>query len=184
MKPLLVVVSGPPGSGKSQLSEALAERLGLPIIAKDFIKETLMDALPVADRDASMQLGSAVFRLLFGFSASLLRSGSGAVLEAPFKRGRSQSELEALAHLSRMLLIHCSPPAELAVRRYRERFLSGSRHPGHFDDAVLDGLEQRISSGEYDPFELPVPILSVDTTDGYEPAIAEIVEWIRASARD
>ena len=42
-----VIVSGPPGSGKSTLARDLALRLGLPLFAKDTIKESLMDTLGV-----------------------------------------------------------------------------------------------------------------------------------------
>ena len=45
--PLFVVVSGPPGSGKSAVAEPLARELGLPLIAKDTIKEALMVTEPV-----------------------------------------------------------------------------------------------------------------------------------------
>ncbi len=37
-----VVVSGPPASGKTTLARAIAPALGLPLIAKDTIKEALM----------------------------------------------------------------------------------------------------------------------------------------------
>jgi AAA domain-containing protein len=63
---LFVLVAGWPGSGKSTLAAALATRLGLPLLAKDEIKEALMDALgrpqTVAD---SQRLGrAAVLALL------------------------------------------------------------------------------------------------------------------------
>ena len=55
-----MLVAGWPGSGKSTLAAALAPELGLPLLAKDEIKEALMDALgrpqDVAD---SRRLGRA-----------------------------------------------------------------------------------------------------------------------------
>jgi adenylylsulfate kinase-like enzyme len=57
---LFVLVAGWPGSGKSTLAAALAPELGLPLLAKDEIKEALMDALgaPVTVAD-SQRLGRA-----------------------------------------------------------------------------------------------------------------------------
>jgi predicted kinase len=40
-----VLVAGWPGSGKSTLAAALAAELGLPLLAKDEIKEALVDGL-------------------------------------------------------------------------------------------------------------------------------------------
>lgn len=58
---LFVLVAGWPGSGKSTLAAALATRLDLPLLAKDEIKEALMDALgrpqTVAD---SQRLGPVI----------------------------------------------------------------------------------------------------------------------------
>lgn len=41
--PLLVVIQGAPGSGKTTLVEKLRQDIGLPIIGKDDIKEMLFD---------------------------------------------------------------------------------------------------------------------------------------------
>lgn len=45
MDELFVLVGGWPGSGKSTLAVALAAELGLPLLAKDEVKEALVDAL-------------------------------------------------------------------------------------------------------------------------------------------
>jgi ATPase family associated with various cellular activities (AAA) len=52
-----VVVSGPPASGKTTLARAIAPALGLPLIAKDTIKEALMSVLPVPDIETSRAAG-------------------------------------------------------------------------------------------------------------------------------
>src|SRR6516165_5015168 len=54
-----VVVSGPPASGKTTLARAIAPALGLPLIARDAIKEALMTVLPVPDIEASRTIGAA-----------------------------------------------------------------------------------------------------------------------------
>lgn len=180
MKPLLVIVTGPPGSGKSVLSGELSKALGLPVLSKDFIKETLMDTLPVEDRRTSSELGQASFALLSAISGLLLDADVSVVLEAPFTRRRAGSELAPLIERARPVLIQCVVSASLATSRYRARFLSGDRHPGHFDGAVLTDLEQRIAEGEYEPPALDFPVLLVDTSHGFRPPISGIVEWIQA----
>ena len=56
-----MIVSGPPGAGKSSLAIPLAQRLRLPLLRKDHIKETLHDHLPAHGeaRDWSRSLGGA-----------------------------------------------------------------------------------------------------------------------------
>jgi predicted kinase len=76
---LFVLVAGWPGSGKSTLAAALASRLGLPLLAKDEIKEALMDALgdprTVAD---SRRLGRAAVLALL----RVARTCPGAVMDS------------------------------------------------------------------------------------------------------
>ena len=57
--PLIVLVNGAPASGKTTLSRRLAGDLGLPLLAKDAIKEVLYDTLGAPDRARSRELGGA-----------------------------------------------------------------------------------------------------------------------------
>lgn len=139
-----------------------------------------MDALPVPDRQASMRLGGAVFRVLFSLSQSLLDAGVGIVLEGPFAHPQADAELGELGRRARPVLIHCVAPTEMALARYRDRYESGERHPGHFDGAVLHGLAARIQAGEFDAPEIDAPTVIVDTRDGFSPTIEQIVTTIRS----
>jgi predicted kinase len=151
------------------------------MLSKDAIKEAMMKALSVPDREASKQLGAATFRVLFAVSQSLLDAGAGIVLEGPFSHPQADAELRALGRGARPMLIHCVAPTELVLARYRDRYESGQRHPGHFDGAVLPGLAARIQAGEFDAPLLDVPTLIVDTRDGYDPTLDQIVSTLRST---
>ena len=151
------------------------------MLTKDAIKEAMMGALSVNDREASKQLGAATFRVLFTVSQSLLDAGVGVVLEGPFSHPRAHAELRALGRGARAMLIHCVAPTELVLARYRERYKSGQRHPGHFDGAVLPELAARIQAGEFGAPQIDVPTLTVDTREGYDPTLDQIVSTLRST---
>jgi hypothetical protein len=81
--PLFVVVSGPPASGKSTVAPAIAVELGLPLLAKDTIKDALMSVMPVPDVEASRQLGRAAVAAMLAVAAE---APGGAVIESNFYR--------------------------------------------------------------------------------------------------
>ena len=68
--PLFVVVTGPPGSGKTTLATALAAEMRLPLFAKDTIKEVLMTVLPVPDVETSKKMGRAAIEIMFALAAA------------------------------------------------------------------------------------------------------------------
>jgi len=151
----------------------LARSLGLPLIAKDTIKEALMDALGVDGVDRSRELGRATFAVMFELAGALLDVGSGLVLEANFGRGLAEGELGPLAARARAVVVHCWAPREVRLARYRDR---PGRHPGHRDGeradlAVLDGPSS-------EPPDLGVPCLRVDTSATWE--LDDVARWVSA----
>ena len=80
----VILITGAPASGKTNLARRLAECLALPTLAKDRIKETLFDALPVSP-DWSRPLGAASYRLLLEFARELVRADVSFILENAFR---------------------------------------------------------------------------------------------------
>ncbi|MGE3835041.1 MAG: AAA family ATPase [Acidimicrobiia bacterium] len=161
-----VLVTGLPGSGKTTLAGPLATELGLPLVAKDAIKETLFDVLGPGNQGSddtgpgdlswSHRLGLAAIhlqlRLLADAAAPLL-------VECAFLPGVSEAELAGLGH--GYVQVHCRCPFEMARSRYLAR--RPSRHPGHGDDRFEAADFDRFAAYE-PPLALPGPVVAVDTT--------------------
>jgi predicted kinase len=119
-----VVVSGPPASGKTTLARAIVPALGLPLIAKDTIKQALMTVLPVPDIETSRIVGTASVAALLAVAAET----AGAVLEGVWHRSRAVADLRLLPGNIVEVFCRCDP--QIARQRYALR--AGTRHPGHF----------------------------------------------------
>jgi predicted kinase len=162
-----VLVTGLPGSGKSTLAPPLAAMLGMPMLARDSIKEALWDALGAGDLVWSRKLGAASAEVFWRLAGET----RGAVLDNFFHRAFTH-RIEALA--GPIVEVHCDCPPDLA----RERYLSRRRHPCHFDLTYGAGMFDEWVRMDARPLAIPGSrVRSVDTT--CEVDISAVVEWIR-----
>lgn len=168
---MFVLIAGPPGSGKSTLARPLAEQLSLPLLAKDPIKEALMDVLGWPDSvEESRTLGRAAVMAMLAVAST----SRGAVLESTFFP-YAYPRITALP--GPVIEVRCRCPKALAQVRYRAR--SGTRHGGHLDlERQPDELWNEENSA---PLGI-APVIVVDTTAPVDVAdlAARIQQLVRA----
>jgi predicted kinase len=78
MSAKLIILSGLPGTGKTEVSEALASQLGAPVFAKDWLEASLLQSGEVVRQ----QLGVIGYRLLTTLASRQLTLGQSAVLDS------------------------------------------------------------------------------------------------------
>lgn len=159
---LLVVVTGPPGSGKTTLARRLAPQLGIGLLTKDDLKVIMYDTLGWGGRKVDRATSDAAYELMFHVAQMQLAVGGALMLEANF-RAPAAKRLRPLieAHRAAVVQIWCTAPREALVERLRDRTVSRLRHPGHADDETFQDLEGLLSSGVV--LDLPGPVYGVDT---------------------
>jgi predicted kinase len=147
-----VLVCGWPGSGKSTLAEALAAELRVPLLAKDEIKEALIDGLgPPGGMSESQWLGRAAVLAML----RIAQRCPAAVLDSTW---HDYALPLARSLPGQFAEVHCTVPLELAKARYQAR--SSARHSGHLDS---ERTEEELWGTPAGPLGLG-PAIDVDTT--------------------
>lgn len=183
-RPSLIVVTGRPGAGKSTLAHALSRAVRLPLLSRDEIKEGLVHTIGDEGKpggETQRRATDAFFNAL----TVLIGCGVSVVAEAAFQHHVWAPRLTSLRGSVHVRLILCELPADLARTRYIERDLADpTREQFHHDDIVrlarAGGDWRAFPTSEYEPPRLDVPIMVVDTADGYHPAFEEIVAFARS----
>ena len=159
--PVLVLVTGRPGVGKSTLAPKLAKALSCPLVSRDEIYEGIRRtrrAGPEAPADDGVMM--TAFDAFFGTVELLVRAGVTLVAEAAFQDPRWRLGLGPITTLADIRIVHCVLDPELAAERVARRRGYPSKN------------------GPFVPLSLPVPSLTVDTSDGYAPGFHEIVAFL------
>lgn len=165
--PLLVIITGLPGTGKSTLGRFLSHELSLPYISKDGIKEVLFDTLGYSDRPWSRQLGLASYELLYYFVEQELAAGRSFIVESNFHAevaGPRFSSLQS-TYGFRTIQIFCETEPSVLLERFVRRAASTERHPGHVEQQNIDEFRADLSASKCEPIPIAGDLIRLDTTD-------------------
>jgi len=164
--PRLIVVTGPPATGKTGLARDLARRLAIPILEKDTLKERLYEVFGHGE-ELEERVEDAALALLFSVVESQLRAGTTVLVESNFDERHAGTFRQLHDEYPHDLVqVHCAKPADEVAQSFAERSASGRRHPGHGDRPEhAEEVRRDVEAGRYDPLELPGELLRVDPAD-------------------
>ncbi len=170
--PVLILMSGLPGSGKSYLSERLAVELSAVVIESDRVRKALFPQPTYSARESAV-----VHRTCQQTMRWLLSEGVRVIFDAT---NLVEFQREILYHLAersgaKLLIIRVVAPEEVI----RERLVRRSADAQSASDADwriyrrMSGREQTIRR----------PHLCIDTSEDIDAAVRKLVRAVRRSAR-
>ncbi|MEU1198631.1 AAA family ATPase [Streptomyces sp. NPDC005813] len=175
----LTLVGGLPGSGKSTLSGALADRLGVTLLSSDRLRKELA-GLP-AEQSAAAAYGEGLYSpewttrtyaALLDHASALLSRGESVVLDATWHdAGQREAALRVAEHTcSDLVALHCQVPEEVAATR----LVMGDRGASDADPGIAAVLAAT---------EPPWPAATtVDTSGSVQAAVDQALAAVRPHA--
>jgi len=150
-KPFLFIMQGLSGSGKSTVSQQLADQMGLIRVRSDVERKRMFELVPQAAGgallDTSFYTASVtdnVYRYLAELAESLLTAGYSTVLDATFLQRAQRDLLHALAHRLHVpfVILRCQAPRSFLEHAIVQRARAGS----DASEADLRVLQRQIAT--------------------------------------
>lgn len=170
--PTLIVVSGPAGVGKTTFAHKIAQVIGCPAICRDEIKEGMVHATPGFQPAVSDPLTMRTLGVFFDVLRLLLEAGVTVVAEAAFQDHVWRPRLEPLTDLCELRIVHLTVDPAVAYERRVRRLADVPTRKAHADTSAVQ------DPATFVRVDMPVPAITVDTTDGYNPSLQEIAAFV------
>jgi aminoglycoside phosphotransferase family enzyme/predicted kinase len=175
----LILVGGLPASGKSTLSGALADRLGITLLSSDRLRKELAGIPPESPAPAEYGRGlysrewtRRTYGTLLDHASVLLESGESVVLDATWISREHRKAAAALAQRvgADLVQLRCEVPADQAATR-----LSG-RAPGAPGVSDADAAVAATMASKEEPWPEAV---AIDTSGPLDAAVGRAVAAAR-----
>ena len=167
VKPLLVVVSGLPGTGKSYFSARLAMEMPFVVLESDALRKSLFSN-PSYSPSESARLFKALNKLL----SKLINRGVPVILDATNLSEKNREYLYSIAERSdaKLVLIRTEAPPELVRERLEERQISRASN-SDADWQIYQQMEPQVDRIRRNHYV-------VDTFGDIAPAIRKVMREI------
>jgi predicted kinase len=167
-KPVLVVISGLPGTGKSYFSKQLAEKVPFLVLESDALRKILFSPPDYSSKESS-QLFRAIHLLLREF----LKKGIPLILDATNLSERFREHLYAIVNRLdvKLVLVRVEAPPEVVRRRLESR----AGNSENKSDASWSVYRRMLSSVD----RIQRNHYVVDTSQDVSPVIEKIVREVK-----
>ncbi|HTN75002.1 MAG TPA: AAA family ATPase, partial [Pirellulaceae bacterium] len=174
LRPIILVVGGLSGTGKSTLAAALAETLGAELLRSDVVRKELYPVTESAAPNEGFyqpELRQRVYEELTRRAVHLQRSGMSVILDGTYSTATSVRSTHAMLPSSagQSLFIECRCAPQIAHNRIAARLQTGA----DASDATLAVYDHQATNWE--PWPSTVPQLQVDTEQPLEEQVAAVL---------
>ncbi|MHB0869105.1 MAG: AAA family ATPase [Chloroflexota bacterium] len=171
--PTLIVMVGPPGTGKSHLVRLLAQKVPLKVVETDEIRRQL-----TPHPEYTALENRKVFHIAHRKIDRLLRQGKDVVFDATniYERGRRTLYRMAESDGAKLLIVRTLAPDEVVQERLRGRM--AGVNPADRSEADWEVYLRMKRQFE----EIGRPHMVVDSSRDLDWAVEEIVQFIRGEA--
>ena len=131
--PYVILIAGIPASGKTTYARHISEKLNIPFVGKDAIKEKLYDVLKydTSRRENSKLYGAASYSVFFHIAECLMKADVSFVLESNFSPASADVLLPLVQQYHyRALTVLFDADIKVLHKRFCERDATVERHPG------------------------------------------------------
>lgn len=176
-KPLLVIVTGRPASGKTTLAHILTKEIKCPLLSRDQFKEGYINTLAPDHNQPDEKVNKDIYETFFQAIDLLISKNISIIAEAAFQHKLWEPKLTGLFNKSDIRIIVCKTTLELARERFYKRISDQpERKKFHGEDP---NKKTSLLFEDYEMLHLPLPTLRVDTTNNYNPGLEKIVDFLR-----
>ncbi len=165
--PKLILLFGPPASGKTTLVHKFSELTDLPYISKDEMQEFILNRLGNGDREWTKNTTFAALDIMYYLIGNFMRAGQSLIVESNFVPENDTEKMMIIKQKYDFnpVQIILEADKEILIQRFKERALSPDRDQAHGDMDNFEEYLPRFKPGYSKPLELGGDIYHLDTSD-------------------
>ena len=176
-KPLVIIITGRPASGKTTLAYIISKEIKCPVVSRDELKEGYINTTAIPHNQSNTLVDLYIYETFFQTIDLLISKRISIIIEAAFQHKLWQPKLLEFINKADVRIIICETNTELTKARFTNRFLKNPDREKFHGDKSNEIFASLIDV--YEPVNIEASTLYVDTTDDYNPTIEQIIHFIK-----